>query len=384
LKQGAYQVPPIAQVSFPGINAGPVKLINTQGALIFGSERIIYRAGGTQTSYAEMMALPNSRADTTHWLPWYNNVDLDTQLRIANVSNTNASVRVFIGSMEMSGSPFTLAAGTTIGKSYAVNNGPVRIVSNQNIVATARVIYKVNNVNTSFSEMVALPNRQLSKTFWLPWYNNSGDLDTQLRIANVSDSNASVRVFIGGVEMPGSPFTLAAGESTRESFTVNNGPVQIMSTQNIVAAERVIYKVNGVNTSFSEMMALPHGQSDNIYWLPWYNNSAGVNTQLRIANVSNTNASVRVFIGGVEMPGSPFNLASGTSTGKSYAVNNGPVRIVSSQKIVATARVIYFPNGTPVSFTELMALPNGHLDITYWLPWYNSVHLDTQLRFGVP
>ena len=33
-----------------------------------------------------MMALPNSQLDTTYWLPWYNNVDLDTQLRFANVS----------------------------------------------------------------------------------------------------------------------------------------------------------------------------------------------------------------------------------------------------------------------------------------------------------
>ena len=29
-----------------------------------------------------MMALPNSQLDNTYWLPWYNNVDLDTQLRL--------------------------------------------------------------------------------------------------------------------------------------------------------------------------------------------------------------------------------------------------------------------------------------------------------------
>jgi hypothetical protein len=48
------------------------------------------------------------------------------------------------------------------------------------IVAAERVIYKVNNLNTSFSEMMALPNSQLDTTYWLPWYNNK-DLDTQLR-----------------------------------------------------------------------------------------------------------------------------------------------------------------------------------------------------------
>jgi hypothetical protein len=31
-----------------------------------------------------------------------------------------------------------------------------------------------------------------------------------------------------------------------------------------------------------------------------------------------------------------------------------------------------------------MALPNSQLNPTCWLPWYNNVDLDTQLRFGVP
>jgi hypothetical protein len=63
---------------------------------------------------------------------------------------------------------------------------------------------------------------------------------------------------------------------------VNNGPVKIESTQNIVAAERVIYKVNNTFTSFSEMMGLPNNLLDSRYWMPWYNN-LGLDTQLRFA-----------------------------------------------------------------------------------------------------
>ena len=48
--------------------------------------------------------------------------------------------------------------------------------------------------------------------------------------------------------------------------------VQIVSDVPIVAAERLIYKVNNVATSFTEMMALPDSQLDTSYWLPWYNN----------------------------------------------------------------------------------------------------------------
>jgi hypothetical protein len=92
---------------------------------------------------------------------------------------------------------------------------------------------------------------------------------------------------------------------------------------------------------------------------------------------------VNVTIGGVAMPS--FNLAAGESTRKSYAgVNNGPVQIVSTQNIVVSERLIYKVNNVNTSFSEMMGLPDPLLNTTFWLPWYNNVDLDTQLRFGVP
>jgi hypothetical protein len=254
-----------------------VKIVSDQK--IVAAERLIYKVGGINTSFAEMMALPDKQLDTTYWLPWYNNVGLDTQLRIANVSALDAMVTVTIGGVQMD--PINLPAGESTRVSFpSVNDGPVEIVSDQDIVAAERLIYRVSNVNTSFSEMMALPQGQLDTIYWLPWYNNGRDLDTQLRIANVSALDAMVTVTIGGVEMD--PIDLPAGESTRVSFpSVNDGPVEIVSDQDIVAAERLIYEVSNVNTSFSEMMALPQGQLDTIYWLPWYNNGRDLDTQLR-------------------------------------------------------------------------------------------------------
>src|SRR5258707_15872235 len=98
-------------------------------------------------------------------------------------------------------------------------------VSDQTIVGAERVIYKVNGVNTSFSEMLALPNSQLDTTYWLPWYNNV-DLDTQLRLGNVSGSIATVHIFIGGREgTPVRGITLLSGASARVSYGGGeNGP----------------------------------------------------------------------------------------------------------------------------------------------------------------
>ena len=387
--QGRFGLSPqgSTRVSFAGLNNGPVQIESTNAVPLIGAERVIYKANGVQTSFTELMGLPEGQLDMTYWLPWYNNVDLDTQLRIANASGSPANVAITIGGQEVDGGLFTLAAGESTRVSFdGVNAGPVQIVSDQEIVAAERVIYTVQGVQTSFSEMMALPNSQLDTTYLLPWYNNV-DLDTQLRIGNVSGSTATVHVFIGGDEVtPVEGITLLEGESTRLSYpAVNDGPVQIVSDQNIVAAERVIYKVSNVQTSFSEMMALPESQLDTTYYLPWYNNK-DLDTQLRIGNVSGSTATVHVFIGGNEVtPVEGITLLDGESTRVSFAnINNGPVQIVSDQNIVAAERVIYKVNEKNTSFTEMMALPASQLDTTYWFPWYNNVGSDTQLRFGVP
>ncbi len=383
--QGNYGLLPGAstRTSFLTLNNGPVEIVSNNGIPLIGAERVIYKVNGVQTSFSEMMGLPHELLDTTYWLPWYNNLHLDTQLRIANATNNPATVTVTIGSVEMP--TLNLAAGESARVSYTgVNGGPVKIESDQDIVAAERVIYKVNGVQTSFSEMMALPNSQLDTTYWLPWYNNV-DLDTQLRFANVTDQPASVHVYIGGVEMADSPFTLETGESTRVSFPgINDGPVQIVSNRNIVAAERVIYKVKGVHTSFTEMMALPNSQLDTMYYLPWYNN-VDLDTQLRFANTTDQTTTVHIYVGDQEMPDSPFTLGAGESTRQSFTtINDGPVQIVSDVPIVVAERVIYKVNGIQTSFSEMMALPADWLSTRYWLPWYNNVDLDTQLRFGVP
>ena len=61
------------------------------------------------------------------------------------------------------------------------------------------------------------------------------------------------------------------------------------------------------------------------------------------------------------------------------------MRIESNVNIIAAQRLIYkAAGGIPTSFSVMMAMPDKQLDSTYWLPWYNNVDLDAQLRFGIP
>ena len=110
-----------------------------------------------------------------------------------------------------------------------------------------------------------------------------GDLFYIQKLVAAIENYPSVEtsIHIDEQEMQGSPFGLAPGIGIRKSFPgINAGPVKIEGTADIIAAERVIHKVHGVNTSFSEMMGLPANQLDNVYWLPWYNN-VDLDTQLR-------------------------------------------------------------------------------------------------------
>jgi hypothetical protein len=386
--RGRYFVPETNALrkSFITLTAGPVEIFNVTPNQFVASERVIYNVNGVNTSYSELMGLPNRLVNTIYWLPYYNSKTLNTQLRIGNISATNASVRIRIGGVEMPGSPYMLAPGASLRKTFAnIDRGPVKIISTVPIVAAERVIYKVNGVDTSFTEMMGLPNNRLDTIYWLPWY-NSKTLDTQLRIANVSPTTATVRIAIGGKPVPGSPFTLRSGQSVRKTYPgIDKGPVRILSNVKIVAAERVIYKVNGVGVSYSEMMALPNNQLDTTYWMPWYTKTQNIETQLRIANVTNMTATVHVSIAGTPVPGSPFTLGPKASLRKVFAgIDRGPVKIESNVRIVAAARVIYFAAGRPTSFSEMMALPNKLLDSRYWMPWYNNLELNTQLRFGLP
>jgi hypothetical protein len=47
------------------------------------AERLLYTLSGVPTSFSEMMGLPDPLLHSTFWFPWYNNKNLDTQLRFA-------------------------------------------------------------------------------------------------------------------------------------------------------------------------------------------------------------------------------------------------------------------------------------------------------------
>jgi len=81
--KGNYNLAPNAsqRVSYVGLDSGPVVIQSSGGVSIIASERVAYHNGTAWTSFAEMMGLPQSQWTSSYVFPWYNNVDLNSQLR---------------------------------------------------------------------------------------------------------------------------------------------------------------------------------------------------------------------------------------------------------------------------------------------------------------
>ena len=353
------------------------------------SERVAYTPNGgtTWTSHSEMMGMPSNQLASSYTFPWYNNLDLNSQLRFGNVGSMGTTVTVTVGGVVQGSYPLAPNASTRI--SYAgLDNGPVKVTSSGNvpIIASMRVAYTPDGGTTwtSFSEMMGLPSPKLTSSYVFPWYNNL-DLNSQLRFGNVGNIGTTVRVTMGGV-FQGS-YQLDPNESKRISYPgLDMGPVKVTSSGNvpIIASMRVAHNDGSAWTDFTEIMGLPSPSLSTHYSFPVYNN-ADLNTQLRFGNVGTATTTVSVKINGL-LKGR-YTLAPNASQRVSYAgLNAGPVVIQSSGNvpIIASERVAYFDGNAWTSFAEMMGLPQSQLSTTFVFPWYNNVNLNTQLRFGIP
>jgi len=257
--QGYYNLAPgVSTRASYAVNNGPVSVASLSGTPIISSMRVAYNNGTAWTDFSEMMGLPANQATTSYWFPGNNNLDMNTQLRFANLGNTATNIWITIGGVVQA--PIPLAVGQSTRVSYPINNGPVKVESSMgNIVASMRVAYNNGTAWISYSEMLGLPANQATTVYWFPWYNNI-DLNTQIRFANLGGTTNIIWVTIGGVLQP--PILLADGQSTRVSYAINNGPVKVESSAgNIVASMRVAYKDGTAWTSYSEVLGLPANQA---------------------------------------------------------------------------------------------------------------------------
>jgi hypothetical protein len=280
-------------VSYASLDAGPVKVDSTT-SLIVASLNTRLRNNASFTSYDEFGGLSASDSYSTDYMfPFYANLTAGTtvsQMRLANIGSSSAVVTLTVQGVARAKYTLLPKQGKLVSLAN-VNNGPVHVTSNaQPITASMIVKLKSTAPYTGYSEFLGLPETTLNQTrFVFPWYNNSKDLFSQLRVTNIGTARTDVTVTIGGITR--GKVSLLPRQSRLVSYSgLNNGPVVLQSSNKIpIVASMVTFLKKGMGyTSYSEFAGqagLPGNQLLQNAWFPWYGNATagGTVSQLRIA-----------------------------------------------------------------------------------------------------
>jgi hypothetical protein len=381
------------QYNYP-ISSGPVTVANSGSAKNVASIRLQSFANNTLYSYIETPGIPQGLLSYKYYFPTYNNTwgPLNSQLRFANINNTDITVKVTIGTSSWT---YPVAANSDRREYLPVSGGPVIIEStdpSKKIIAAIRLQSYGNNTLYSFAETLGIPAEQLSYKYYFPTYNNTwGPLNSQLRFANINNTDITVKVTIGANSWT---YPVAANSDRREYLPVSGGPVIIESTdpsKNIIAAIRLQSLDAATNTlySFVETMGVPVGLLSYKYDFPNYNNTwTPLNSQLRFSNINNTDITVKVTIGTSSWT---YPVAANSDRREYLPVSGGPVIIESTdptKQIIAAIRLqsLDAATNTLYSFAETMGVPAEQLSSTNYFSTYNNTWtpLNSQLRFAVP
>ena len=126
------------------------------------------------------MGYPANQLTTDYWFTSYDDVGMITYLVIGNPHATlTAQVDVYIDGVKKNATPYSIAPGQRVFPRYAVNDGPVHVVSTNgvNIFTSERTKYL-----SSFNEILGLANNQLTTDYWFTSYDDLG-MNTELVIA---------------------------------------------------------------------------------------------------------------------------------------------------------------------------------------------------------
>jgi predicted outer membrane repeat protein len=167
-----------SRTNYGGKQGGPLRVVSSASNIL-----TTIRAYVQGKSYSELMGYPVNQPATEFWYPIYDNVTLDSQLRVSNIGAGPTTITVYFGNNPTPIDSFPLAAGQVERRNYGgKNGGPLHVVSSAEPILTTIRLYKVTGGTPSYYELTGLADSQVSTQYWFPWYNNV-QLNTEVRFA---------------------------------------------------------------------------------------------------------------------------------------------------------------------------------------------------------
>jgi subtilisin family serine protease len=387
--------------SYNGTNGGPVVIQSNNGSNIVASLLQFRRPGtsGEWTDMTQTMALTNAQISDAYYFPRYDFADPKkyNSLQLANFDTISTTINVTIGGV-LRGS-YPLAAGSSQNVTFpGLTAGPVLVESDNGalIIASLYELKRTSSTGlyTGQTQMMGLPESQLSTTYIIPRYNYTlQDVIPYLVFANAGNTSTTITVTIGGI-LRGT-YPMAAGQSTVQSYSgVNGGPVVIASNNGVnIIASLLQFRRPGTTgewTGMTQTMALTNNQISDAYVFPRYDFSdLKKYNSIQLANYDSFATNIDVTIGGV-LRGT-YPLAAGSSQNVTFPdVVGGPVVVESDNNALIIASLYELKRtsdtGLYTGQTQMMGLPLSQISNTYIIPRYNYTLQDVipYLIFSVP
>jgi hypothetical protein len=228
-----------AYVSYPGVIGGPVRIVSDTP--IFSTQRVVGWG-----DFDEVVGMPSWYVFNEHWFNWYDKVGSTIDnIHFVNPGSSTANIQVYIGGI-LRGT-YTLAPG---GASYVnypgLIGGPVKVVSNQPIWCTQRIVGW-----EGFKELFSIPTEHMSRKWFFNWYDKVGTTIDNIHFLNPETSDAHVTVKIAGATY--GPYTVPAGGAYYINYPgICNGPVIVDSDQPVMSSQRIVGW-----SSFEETLGVP-------------------------------------------------------------------------------------------------------------------------------
>jgi spore germination protein YaaH len=325
-----------------GYIGGPLVVTVGSGPAVLASQRVQY-----YQSFNEVLAMSPSQAATTSYINWFDKATagmVGDNIHVINPGATVANVTVsLVGAIPIV-FPLQAREETYVTFPHGTIGGPVKITSDQPVLATQRVQF-----NQSFNEVVARSAAQATTSSYFNWFDRAtpGMMADNIHILNPGATAANVTVSLAG----SSPvvFALQAGQETYVSFPFGRigGPVTVTSNQPVLASQRVQYY-----SSFNETASESAGQALASSYVMWFDRATAgmVGDNIHVLNPGAAAVKVTVTLPGA----SPivFSLGAGQETYVTFLPGHigGPVTITSSAPVLAAQRVEYYQ-----SFNEVPA-----------------------------
>jgi spore germination protein YaaH len=326
-----------------GTIGGPMVVTVSSGPAILASQRVQY-----YQSFNEVWAMSPSQAATTSYISWFDKASpgmVGDNIHVINLSATVANVTVSLAGTNPIVFPLQAGQETYVTFPRGTIGGPVKITSDQPVLATQRVQY-----NQSFNEVVARSAAQATTTSYFNWFDRAtaGMMSDNIHILNPGATVANVTVSLGPSASP-IVFPLQAGQETYVTFTPGHigGPVAVTSSQPVLASQRVQYY-----SSFNETASETVSQALATSYVMWFDKATAgmVGDNIHVFNPSGAAVNLTVTLPGA----SPivFSLAAWQETYVTWLPGHigGPVTITSNAPVLAAQRVQYYQ-----SFNEVPA-----------------------------